>query len=151
MSRELLRRDILSGMTISHLVSFACGAVFMLGLAAISQSRAAAPQHVYELRMYHTLPGKMDALKTRFRDHTIEIFNRYHMKSIGYWQPEQNPDSLLIYVLEHPSREAADKDWAAFNADPEWQKVKAASEANGKIVEKVDRWFMDPADFSPLK
>ncbi len=138
-------------MTISHLVSFAAGAVFMLGLAAISQSRAETPHHVYELRMYHAAPGKMDALKTRFRDHTIPIFNRFNMKSIGYWQPEENPDSLLIYVLEHPSRQAADQAWKNFNADPEWQKVKAASEANGKLVEKVDRWFMDPTDFSPLK
>lgn len=151
MFRYLLWRDILSGMTMSHLVSFACGAVFMLGLAAVSQSRAEAPHHVYELRMYHTMPGKMDALKTRFRDNTIRIFNRFHMKSIGYWQPEENPESLLIYVLEHPSRQAADKAWKDFNADPEWQKVKAASEANGKLVEKVDRWFMDPTDFSQLK
>jgi hypothetical protein len=151
MSRELSRRDILSGMTMSHLVSFACGAVFALGLGVVSQSHAAAPQHVYELRMYHTLPGKMDTLKTRFRDHTIEIFNRYHMKSIGYWQPEESPDSLLIYVLQHPSREAANKAWKDFNADPEWQKVKAASEANGKLVEKVDRWFMDPTDFAQMK
>jgi hypothetical protein len=151
MFRYLLRRDILSGMTMSHLVSFACGAVFMLGLATVSQSRAAAPHHVYELRMYHTMPGKMDTLKARFRDNTIRIFNRFHMKSIGYWQPEESPESLLIYVLEHPSREADDKAWKDFNADPEWQKVKTASEANGKLVEKVDRWFMDPTDFSQLK
>ena len=138
-------------MNLSHIVSFAFGAALMLGAVAITQSRAEAPHHVYELRMYHTLPGKMDALKTRFRDHTIEIFNRHHMKSIGYWQPEENPESLLIYVLEHPSRQTADKNWTSFNADPEWQKVKAASEANGKIVEKVDRYFMDPTDFSALK
>lgn len=135
----------------SHIASFAFGAALMLGAVHVAQSHAAGPNHVYELRMYHTLPGKMDTLKTRFRDHTIDIFNRYHMKSIGYWQPEENPDSLLIYVLEHPSREAADKAWKSFNGDPEWQKVKGASEANGKIVEKVDRWFMDPTDFSPLK
>jgi len=123
----------------------------MLGLAAISQSHAQSAHHVYELRMYHTPPGKMDTLKARFRDHTIEIFNRHHMKSVGYWQPEENPESLLIYVLEHPSRADGEKNWAAFNADPEWQKVKAASEANGKIVEKVDHWYMDPTDFSALK
>ena len=95
MFRYFLRRDILSGMTMSHLVSFACGAVFMLGVATISQSRAAAPQHVYELRMYHTLPGKMDALKARFRDNTIRIFNRF-LNKIRYdavrhiWMMKQN-------------------------------------------------------------
>ena len=94
----------------------------------------------------------MEALKSRFRDHTIDIFNRHNMKSIGYWTPQgDEAQKLLIYILEHPSRQDADKNWAAFNSDPEWQKVKAASEANGRIVEKVDRWFMDPTDFSKLK
>jgi hypothetical protein len=75
------------------------------------------------------------------------------MKSIGYWHPQDAPASqnLLIYVLEHPSREEAMKNWAAFNADPEWVKVKAESEANGKLVDHVDRTFMNPADYSMLK
>jgi hypothetical protein len=69
----------------------------------------------------------MDALTARFGDHTDALFRRHGMKSIGYWQPEDAPDSqeLFIYLLEHPSREAAEKSWAAFQADPEWRKVKA--------------------------
>jgi len=114
---------------------------------AFSQSR------VYELRTYTCFEGKLEALKTRFRDHTIEIFKRHNMESVGYWVP-QDPEkskTTLIYILVHPSREAADANWKAFMADPEWKKVSADSEANGKIVQKVDRVFMDPADFSKLK
>ena len=90
-----------------------------------------SPHHVYELRLYHVKEGKMDALKARFGDHTDSIFKRHNMKSIGYWSPEDAPDSqnLLIYILEHPSRQEAEKNWAAFQADPEWQKVKAESES----------------------
>ena len=53
------------------------------------------------------------------------------MKSIGYWVPEDAPSSqnLFIYILEHPSRQEAEKNWAAFQADPEWKKVKAESES----------------------
>jgi NIPSNAP protein len=136
-----------------HVVSFLGAAVFLLAVSTMNQSTAQSPHHVYELRMYHCYDGKLDGLKARFRDHTIEIFNRHHMKSVGYWVPEDEPDSrnLLIYVLEHPSREDAEKNWKAFNSDPEWVKVKAASEANGKLVEKIDRYFMDPTDFSQLK
>jgi hypothetical protein len=54
-------------------------------------------------------------------------------------------------VLEHSSREAAKKSWDAFRADPEWVKVRAASEANGKITEKVESIFMEATDFSKLK
>jgi len=109
-------------------------------------------QHVYELRMYHVNPGKMEALKARFGDNTDALFQEHNMKSIGYWQPEDAPNSqnLFIYVLEHPSREEAKKNWDTFHADPEWIKVKAESEANGPLVDHIDRYFMDPASFSAL-
>jgi hypothetical protein len=132
-------------------LSFACGAVAMFGLSALFGGPNPS-HHVYELRMYHVNPGKLDALRDRFRDHTDEIFKRHNMKSVGYWVPEDAPDSqnLFIYILEHPSRESAEKNWAAFQADQEWQKVKAESEAQGKLVDHIDRYFMDPTTFSTL-
>ena len=95
----------------------------------------------------------MDALKVRFGDHTDAIFRRHNMKSIGYWSPEDAPASqnLFVYILEHPSRQEAEKNWADFQADPEWKKVKAESEANGPLVDHIDRYFMDPTSFSALK
>lgn len=120
---------------------------FLLAACALAQTR------VYELRTYTCYEGKLDALKTRFRDHTIAIFKRHGMESVGYWVPQdaERSKNTLIYILVHPSREAAEKNWAEFQADPEWQKVRADSEANGKIVQKVDRVFMTPADFSALQ
>ena len=108
---------------------------------------------VYELRTYTTFDGKLDALQKRFRDHTIEIFNRHGMTSIGYWVPQDAPRSqnTLIYILAHPSREAAKQHWDEFRNDPEWKKVSAESEANGKIVSHVDSVFMDATDYSKLK
>jgi hypothetical protein len=74
------------------------------------------------------------------------------MKSVGYWSPEDAPSSqnLFIYLLEHTSRQEAEKNWAAFQADPEWQKVKAESEAHGALVDHIDRYFMAPTSFSAL-
>ena len=107
---------------------------------------------IYELRTYTCEPGKLEALKARFRDHTIRIFNKHGIESIGYWVPQdERSKNTLIYVVAHPSREAADKNWADFQADPEWKKVAAESEADGKIVQKVERVFMDPTEFSKLK
>jgi len=102
--------------------------------------------------MYHVKPGKMDALVARFGDHTDAIFKRHNMKSIGYWVPEDAPFSqhLFVYILEHSSREEAKKNWDAFHDDPEWQKVKAESEAQGPLVDKIDNYFMDPTSYSAL-
>jgi NIPSNAP len=117
------------------------------------QTSSEASPHVYELRLYHAKEGKLDALKARFRDHTDALFRRHNMKSVGYWQPQDAPNSqnMLIYILEHSSREDAEKNWAAFQADPEWKKVKADSEANGPVVDHIDRYFMDSTSFSALK
>jgi len=141
----------LSGINISYLLSFLGGAAVMLGLTNFSGSNSS--NHVYELRMYHVNEGKMEALKARFGDHTDGIFKRHNMKSIGYWVPEDAPYSgnLFIYILEHPSREEAKKNWAAFQADPEWQKVKAESETQGALANHIDSYFMDPTSFSSLK
>ncbi|HEY1242654.1 MAG TPA: NIPSNAP family protein [Bryobacteraceae bacterium] len=107
---------------------------------------------VYELRTYTCEPGRLEALKARFRDHTIRIFNKHGMESIGYWVPQdERSGNTLIYVLAHPSREDAEKNWKAFQDDPEWKKVAAESEKDGKIVQKVERVWMDPTEFSKLK
>ena len=132
--------------------SFLCGATVVLGLTTLRGSNSESAHHVYELRLYHVNAGKIDALRDRFRDHTDALFKRHNMKSIGYWSPEDAPASqnLFVYILEHPSRQKAEQNWAAFQADPEWQKVKAESEKNGPLIDHIDRYFMDPTSFSAL-
>ncbi len=106
---------------------------------------------VYELRIYHANEGKLDNLLKRFREHTTRLFEKHGMKNIAYWTPLDDPlkGKTLIYILAHPSREAATSNWKAFGEDPEWQKVRDASEVDGKLVEKVDSTFMVLTDFSP--
>ena len=106
---------------------------------------------VYELRVYHTYEGKLDDLLRRFREHTTKLFEKHGMKNVAYWTPTDEPlkGKTLVYILAHPSREAAKANWQAFGDDPEWQSVREKSEANGKIVEKVDSTFLVLTDFSP--
>lgn len=106
---------------------------------------------VYELRIYHVPPGKIDDLVARFRDHTMKLFANHGIKSVAYWTALDEPtkSNTFFYILEHPSREAAAANWKAFQDDPEWKKVKAESEANGKLVEKIDSTFLTLTDFSP--
>jgi hypothetical protein len=123
-------------------------------LALLGQAFSADAQPstaVYELRIYHASEGKLAELLARFRDHTTRIFERHGMKNLAYWTPTDDPQkgNSLIYILAHPSRDAATANWKAFQDDPEWQAVRDKSEANGKLVEKVDSTFMVLTDFSP--
>jgi hypothetical protein len=125
-------------------------AIGLLSTAFVNAQPAEVP--VYELRTYTTLPGKLDALLARFRDHTCKLFEKHGMVNVGYWVPLDAKDGAgekLVYLLQYKSREAAVASWKAFGADPEWQAARTASEANGKIVAKVESVFLTPTDFSP--
>jgi hypothetical protein len=113
----------------------------------------APPARVFEIRTYYTFPGRLEALHTRFREHTMKMFEKHGMTNVAYWTPQDSPASqnTLIYVISHASREQAKKNWAGFSADPEWQKIAADSQKDGKIVEKVESVFVDATDYSPLE
>jgi hypothetical protein len=115
----------------------------------MNTSAADKDTRVYEMRTYTAAAGKLDALNARFRDHSVKLLAKHGMPSVGYWMPIDNPDNKLIYVISHASREAADANWKEFSADPDWQAVKKESEANGKLVEKVESIFLQTTDFSP--
>jgi NIPSNAP len=135
------------------LVVFACGfAVGELYDGSGFTANAQSPK-VFELRTYTAPEGKLPNLLARFRDHTLQIFERHGMTNVGYWVPQDAPASAntLIYILEHDSREAAAKSWEAFRADPEWKRVADESQVDGPIVSKVESVFLDATAFSPLK
>lgn len=120
---------------------------------ATAQDPALDPRAaLYELRIYHANPGKLDALNARFRDHTLKLFEKHGMRNVAYWveQPTaESPDGKVIYVLAFPSREARGASWASFVADPEWQEVAANSEVGGKLIARIDSTLMSLADYSP--
>jgi NIPSNAP len=138
------RRDVLQGMGAAMMMLPASGLV--------AQSAGNAGGTVYELRIYHTYPGKLEPLLKRFRERETKIFERLDMHPVGYWTPDDDPlkGNALIYMLRHKSRAAATENWARFTKDPEWVKLKAESEANGAFVEKHDITFMSLTDFSPV-
>jgi hypothetical protein len=117
-------------------------------------AEAAQAGRVFEMRTYTTNEGKLPALETRFRDHTIKFFDKYNMTSIGYWIPSEGPTSqtTLVYILAHPSREEAKANWAKFSADPDWKKVRTDSEVGGTILAKPpESVFLKATDYSPIK
>jgi len=126
----------------------------LLGIAAFMTPTATSAEpkdsKIYELRIYYAPEGKLDALHARFRDHTLKLFEKHGIENVGYWVPIDNKENKLAYIIAHPSREAAKENWAAFFKDPDWQKAAKESEANGKIVAKVENYFMQLTDYSPV-
>jgi len=133
-------------------VPFAAGCLLTARFLAPEKVQAAGSR-VFELRIYHAMPGKLPALVNRFGDHTRIIFDRHGMTSVGYWLPQDSPvkENTFVHILAHPNRDAATKNWDAFRKDPEWQKVQAESEKDGKLVDHVDSTFMTPTEFSKIQ
>jgi hypothetical protein len=121
---------------------------------AFPSSAVAADAKTYELRIYTTAPGRLDALLARFRDHTCKLFEKHGMENIGYWVPldaDKGADNTLIYIIAHQSRDAAKKSWAGFISDPDWKAAQKKSEESGKILAKApEAIFMTAVDFSPV-
>lgn len=108
----------------------------------------------FEIRTYIAAPGKLEELHARFRDHTMRLFKKHGMEVVGFWGPtdkEKGSENTLVYVMAFPSREARDKAWRAFAADPEWQKARAESEKDGRLTEKVESVILGATDYSPIK
>ena len=133
------------------LVCFAAGSLATVRLAQLQQVKADS-NRVFELRVYHVVPGKLPMLESRFRDTTSKLLAKHDLKVVGDWIPEGAPDweNTFVDILVHPSREEAKKNWDAMMADPEFQEVIKSEQAN-KLVEKIDSTYMRPTDFSPAK
>jgi hypothetical protein len=119
----------------------------------VPQAEAQGAHRVFEMRTYTAADGKLDALHARFKDHTMGLFAKHGITSVGYWTPQDAPKSqdTLVYILAYPSREAGKTSWAAFQKDPEWQKARTESEADGRLVTRVESMFLEPTGYSPLK
>ncbi|MCE2463187.1 MAG: NIPSNAP family protein [Dehalococcoidia bacterium] len=105
--------------------------------------------NVQELRDYQSMPGKLDALNARFANHTIPLFEKHGIENIGYWTDDVGTSEQLIYMLGYPSLGDREKSWASFQADPEWQRVRAETEKDGVLTAKAVNTIIRLTPYSP--
>ena len=127
--------------------------VFMEWAKGLNAAKAPRPSGIFQLRTYHLLPGRLDAIQSRFRDHTQALFEKQGLSNYPYWitVEKDGAQPKLVYFIGHQSKEEFNAAFGRFVADPEWIKVRDASEVSGKIVEKIDSHFYTALPFSPMK
>jgi hypothetical protein len=107
---------------------------------------------IHELRIYTAHPGKMGPLIARFRDHTTGLFEKHGIVNVGYWTNSIGGRSdELLYILGYEDLAQRDRAWAAFQADPDWQKARAESEKDGPLVHHIENRILSPTKFSPVR
>jgi hypothetical protein len=135
------------------LLSFTAGSLITAGWTRGNQVRANS-HRVFELRVYHAVPGKLPALEAQFRDTTSKLLGKHNLNVVGYWVSEDTAPAALgntfVFLVAHTSREEAKTNWQAFRADSAFQQL-LKSEQSEKLVEKIDVTYMRPTDFSPMK
>jgi hypothetical protein len=107
---------------------------------------------IYELRVYHTVPGRLPALLARFQNHTLRVWDRFGIRQVGFWTTEVGPSSTdLTYMLAWDSLAEREAKWAAFMADPEWVRIRDESQKDGPILTGITNQLLTPTAFSALK
>ena len=107
---------------------------------------------IYEYRVYHILPGQMAREGERLAKVAFPLFQKHGMKVIGAWNPVIGGSSnQLIYMLGYEDLAQRERAWAAFQADPEWQKELSASAGGPPITSHIDNVILRPTAYSPMK
>jgi hypothetical protein len=155
-ARGMLKRSKSKGWIAcgTALLSFAAGALLALRLVRLNQVRADG-NRVFELLVYHTKPGQVPALESIFRD-VAKLQAKHDLKVVGYWVPSDDPAwaNTFIYLVAHPSRDEAKKNWDALHADPAFPEYrKQAAQLIERVEERyrVDEVYMRPTDFSAMR
>ena len=107
---------------------------------------------IYELRVYHCVPGRLPALLKRFETITLGIWEKHGIRQAGFWTVligESN--QILHYLVQWDSLAEREAKWNAFMADPEWIAKRAETERDGPIVAKISNSFLQPTAFSSVK
>ena len=113
-----------------------------------------AGQRIFSLRTYYTNEGKLPNLHNRFKDHTVELFEKNGIHNIAYFNMDpshEESDHVLTYFITFPDTVARKASWASFRSDEVWKSAYANSIKEGKLVNSITDELMVPTSFSPIK
>jgi hypothetical protein len=134
-----------------------CGVAGLLTVAGLTHANDTKTDkdRLFELRIYHAVPGKVSALESVLRG-ASHVMANHGINVVGYWVATKDPawKDTFIYIVAHSTREEAKKNWDALHADPAFRPyVEAAKPLIDKAdkIFRVDEVYMRPTDFSPMR
>jgi hypothetical protein len=106
---------------------------------------------IFELRTYEGYSE--DAVRRKikmFNDEEFTIFNRVKLNPVFFGEVIAGKNlPCLTYMITFKNMEERDKNWKAFGADPDWQKVSKAPEY-ANTVSKIYKTFLEPLSYSQI-
>lgn len=114
-----------------------------LGVAPLNESISTAPdrRRYAELRIYHPLPGKVEAVLERFRAGTWALRKKHGLNPLACWVSldKTATNAVVVQLLAPPGEAAAREAWASFGADAEFKALQAESTAkHGQTLTRVE-------------
>lgn len=108
---------------------------------------------IYELRIYHAMPGRLPALLARFQNHTLQIWKKHGIRQAGFWTTliGESESNQITYLLAWNSLAEREESWSAFLADSEWIATKTETEKDGPLVQNISNELLAPTAFSSVK
>ncbi len=107
---------------------------------------------IYELRIYHAMPGKLKTLTKRFETTTIKFWDKHGIRPVGFWTSVISGSSNdLYYLLAWQDLAEREAKWNAFQSDPDWIEARAQSEVNGPLYTHITNAILAPTSFSKLQ
>jgi NIPSNAP protein len=114
---------------------------------------AAKKPRLFELRTYESSSKKANKKKIEmFNTSEIGIFRKVGLTPVFFGETligTRLPNLTYMVVFEDMADH--DKKWAAFGADPEWQKLRALpGYSDADIVSSISNLFLRPAPYSQI-
>ena len=107
---------------------------------------------IYEMRIYHCIPGRLPALLKRFDTITLPLWERHGIRQAGFWTTlVGSSNQSLTYMLAWESLAEREQKWTAFQSDPEWIAKRAETEKDGAIVGNIVNELLAPTSFSSVR
>jgi hypothetical protein len=107
---------------------------------------------IYELRVYHCMPGRLPDLNRRFDTITLRLWEKHGIRQVGFWTVLiGDSNQALYYLLEWKDLAERERVWNAFMSDPDWLEAREETERNGPLVARVSNTILAPTSYSKLK
>ena len=102
---------------------------------------------LFELRIYHPMPGRLDDLVERIGAVMPPFFERHGFAPrLGQWTGVAgSPTPVFAWLLRWPSLEARMAAFAALGADEEWNAVRLRTNGPGEMVRRYDLRLLSPS------